>query len=359
MKIFVLNLILISFFLYSEENDYTKKGTPLYVMTESSSLNLRDSPNKGKVIAKLIKGEKITLLKSSYTEPITSGWTFIKTSKGNEGYVSDEFISRFPIDEVEKMEMISSLQVSVMKNHVGMRPIIYKIGNKWIGNGNDDKEPAYFLNKLALSKSPIEIFDSNGSFINKLKISSTSVAGCQNYIIANIPQTEVIKSMIETESLFVLNGLKVTKQILKENSLTKEQISIVQKESESILKKNKIKDSEIQKFKLSESSFINEGNRELISARFHLEDENKLETKYLYLLFESKSKKIILQEFKELSKDLIGYGGENHLIGVLNLDGLGTILIYKDFGFDASIKRIMKLEKDKLILVANGGGDAC
>lgn len=358
MKIFIL--LVISFLIIQPQEDYTQKGTPLYVLTESSTLNLRDSANKGKVIAQLKKGEKVFLVKSPFTEPITSGWTIIKNSKGQEGYVSSEYISRFPVEEVEKISMISYLQESSAgANLVSIRPIIFKVGNKWVGNATEDHEPAYALKKLVSAKTTVEVFSSTGFSVDKLKLSSTSIAGCQNYLVGNIPFTENIQSLFQNETLFVLTNLKMKKEINKENSLTKEQISLVQKESESILKKNKIKDSEIQKFKLSENSFIKDGSRELISARFHLEEENKLETKYLYILFDSKSKKVLFQEFKQLSKDLIGYGGYHHLIGVLNVEGLDTIFIYKDYGFDGSIRRVMRLEKDKFIEVEIGGGDAC
>jgi hypothetical protein len=357
MKIFLLFIILL--FLIHAEDDFTKVGTPYYVMTEATSLNLRDAPEKGKVIAQLLKNEKVTLLKKDYSEPMSMGWDLVKTSKGKEGYVSKEFLSRFPLDALDSMPMIQYAQSSTKENQLTVRPLLFKIKDRWMSGGIGDSEPVYVLKKLANLKTSLTVISSKGTEVEKTKILSTSKAGCQEYIVGDISKTQKMQTLLENEVLYVLSNVKVNKEVKRESTLSKEQLSILQKEADTLFKKNKIKDAESKKFQLKEMYLLNSGAHKFASVRYYITNENSMETKNLYILFDLQKNKLVFSEFQELSKDQIGYGGNLHLEASFELEGLGLIFIFQDIGFDASIKRIMKLQGEKLILVGMGGGDAC
>ncbi len=345
--------------LIHAEDDFTKVGTPYYVMTESSSLNLRDAPEKGKVIAQLLKNEKVSLIKKDYSEPMSMGWDLVKTAKGKEGYVAIEFLSRFPVDVLDSLPMIQYVQSSTKENQLAVRPVLFKIKDRWMSGGIGDTEPVYVLKKLANLKTSLSVINSKGTELEKTKILSTSKAGCQEYAVGDISKTKKLQSLAENEVLYVLSNVKLNKEVKRESTLSKEQLSILQKEADILFKKNKIKDVESKKFQLKEIYLLKSAERQFASVRYYLTNENSMETKNLYILFDLKKNKLVFSEFQELSKDQIGYGGNLHLEASFDLEGLGLIFIFQDIGFDASIKRIMRLEGDKLILVGMGGGDAC
>lgn len=66
-----------------------EQGAQLQVTTDSSSLNLRNSPStEGEVVAKAAHGEVVTLL-----EKTDDSWWRVRTADGEEGYAFAQYLS--------------------------------------------------------------------------------------------------------------------------------------------------------------------------------------------------------------------------------------------------------------------------
>jgi hypothetical protein len=153
---------------------------------------------------------------------------------------------------------------------------------------------------------------------------------------------------------------------LKSSSLTKgftKKIGdSISSEAKKIFQKNKVANALISKMEMDQSyTFSNPyKSTKFAFVRYAIKKDN-MEIHNVYILAQVKNDalgKIISSKFQSIEGDMLGYGGEFYLTGVLLLEE-NQILIFHHNGFDGYINGVYQLDENGMTELALGGGDAC
>ncbi|HNF27426.1 MAG TPA: SH3 domain-containing protein, partial [Leptospiraceae bacterium] len=144
-----------------------------YVVIGSGKLNVREKPVDGKILFQLNKGDKVQVRAGGED----SEWVSIVSSDGKKGFASPEFLSRIPLDQIEKAEMIGVLQNSDKKDTAVLRVIGLNLGG-WKGSSDVLPEYSYLGKKIIQDKEKISLYSESGSGVMLLK--EPVKWGCQN-----------------------------------------------------------------------------------------------------------------------------------------------------------------------------------
>ena len=205
MKKFFVSIFVffLATFLYSQESSLKNKTA--FVLIQSGNLNLREAPSKGKVKAKLQKGEKITILQEAEED---SNWLKVKTADNTVGFVSREFISFHPLKSLADAKIIGVVSQGTENEQsfsVG-RIVGVKIGKKWTGSGDALAEYVY-LGKESFKNSVSFPVIGNGRVAGKVNFKEISGWGCQE--IKGFKGSIDITNPKEDETLVFSMGTKL------------------------------------------------------------------------------------------------------------------------------------------------------
>ncbi|MCX7998116.1 MAG: SH3 domain-containing protein [Leptospiraceae bacterium] len=331
-----------------------EKGKKYYVFTESGTLNLRSTPEKGKVVQKLERGTQVIVTKTNNEDSnIPFGWVEVNVGK-NKGFVSTQYLSTIQPSELEKAHLISSLKATDTAGIAHIQPISFQLGANWLGVSTGQIESNAFLKMAQTNKLNLSILDKSGKKLGNTTIFETGEFGCQNY------KGGKIRSKLDPMNnyYFVISGFEPESITLSDKVNDKLQKAIREVALREFQKKN-LPQEELKS--LQEKNFlISANNNQFLISRIATKkgDFEHANLFLVYTLSGNQLSKQIFSNYDELSDDLAPYGGKLHLEGGFVKDGK-LILIFYSNGFDGYLQEIYELNSKEMRQLAIGGGDAC
>ncbi|MCB1144405.1 MAG: SH3 domain-containing protein [Leptospiraceae bacterium] len=327
-----------------------------FVIITSGKLNLRDKPEKGKVIGKLKKGEKVEILPEE-----TGHYEWAKVRAGKKiGFVSKEFISSHQPKDLDRAMLIGDVFPGEKPEVGRFRVIAYRSGSQWKGADLFDPDVKYILKSSVTGKSQFAVTDNSGKFKLNAKIDNVSTAGCQSYTVGEARIGKILSEESEESTFFLSDKLAIQPVELSGEIHEDIKSALEKKARNNFLARNPdLKDENVK----MDSAFVLEDGRKSETAILRFSEKKEYEEKQ-YIIFvvkinQSKIEKILFEESNALSVDQAPYGGKFHFKGSFHLKGEGTYIIFHHNGFDGFINEIFLLKENTFKPVTTGGGDAC
>ncbi|TGK20840.1 SH3 domain-containing protein [Leptospira fluminis] len=326
-----------------------------YVLITSGVLNVRETPDTGKVLFTLNKGARVRLAKDDGGD-----WVKIKLEDGRNGFVSRRYLGSTPPETLDAYKLIGLVWSGYDPKELPvMVPLAFFGKNGW-QEAKDEFEFDYkFRSGVEKGLPSVTLLQGNkGPMFSAV---SSGTYGCQEFPALKVkPSAE-----LDSKFSYLVHSpeLGLHSLTLRELAPSESEYELFKSLAETTWKARGFKETEWLRSKLQEVYEFKTPKKEtFISGRIAFSEGNA-ERRYFYLLARKSGTDRALIAFEKsdtLSPEIGVYGGSFHLIGsVYREDDPAPILIFTDIGYDSSIRSLYELRNGTLRLLLRGGGDAC
>lgn len=327
-----------------------------YVLITSGVLNVRESPESGKILFTLNKGAKVRLL----SEPSSQDWAKVKLEDGRTGFVSRKYLGPTPPETLDSYKLIGLVWSGYDPKDLPIFvPLAFFSKNGW-QEAKDEYEFDYkFRSGIDGNLPSVALVSGNKG--PGFSAKNPTTYGCQQWPAIKVKPTSVLDSKI---SYLVHSADMALRSIpLHELSQADADYELFRSLAETTWKARGYPETQWLRSKIQEVYEFKTSKKEtFISGRIAF-SEGISERRYLYLLARKSGTDRVLIAYENsdtLSQELGTYGGYFHLVGaVYREEDPVPVLIFTDIGYDSSIKTLYELRNGTLRLILKGAGDAC
>ncbi|WP_367898007.1 SH3 domain-containing protein [Leptospira sp. WS58.C1] len=329
-----------------------------YVLITSGVLNVRETPENGKIIFTLNRGNKVKILPDESKGPID--WTKIKTEDGRTGFVSRKYLGLTPPDTLDEYKLIGFVWSGYDPKDLPIFVPLAFFGPRGWQEAKDEYEFDYkFRSGVNTSLPSFSLLE--GEKGPSFSATSPTTYGCQESPALKVKPTGDVKA--KKDWLVYSPDLGLQSIPLQELSKTDPDYILFKNLAETTWKARGYPETEWLHSTMEEVySFKNNKKETFLSGRIAYHKKGA-ERRYLYLLgrkFGTDRVLISFEKSEKLTEELGFYGGSYHLIGVIyREEDPVPILLFTDIGYDSSIKSLYELKNGTLQLLLRGAGDAC
>ncbi|PJZ65018.1 hypothetical protein CH371_16100 [Leptospira wolffii] len=353
---YLLNALLF-LFLGTSLIGQTGEGS-YYVLITSGVLNVRETPENGKILFTLNRGAKVRILPD--TAPGAIDWTKIKSEDGKQGYVSRKYLGQTPPDTLDEYKLIGFVWSSYdPKDLPVFVPLAFFSKNGW-QEAKDEYEFDYkFRSGVNATLPSVSLIEGqNGP---SFSASASTTYGCQEFPALKVKPSSTLST--KRELLVYSPELAIKSIPLSEIDKASTEYSQFKNLAETIWKARGYPETEWLHSQIDELYLFKTPKKEtFLSGRIAYKKGNS-ERRYLYLLSRRSGSDRVLVSFEKsekLTEELGMYGGGFHLTGAIyREEDPVPILIFTDIGYDSSIRSLYELRSGTLQLLLRGAGDAC
>ncbi|TGK01328.1 SH3 domain-containing protein [Leptospira langatensis] len=329
-----------------------------YVLITSGVLNVRETPETGKVIFTLNRGNRVRILADNTSN--TNDWTKIKTEDGKVGFVSRKYLGLTPPDTLDEYKLIGFVWSGYDPKDLPIFvPLAFFSKNGW-QEAKDEYEFDYkFRSGVNSSLPSVALLE--GEKGPSFTAAASTTYGCQEFPALKVKPSTPITA--KKDWLVYSPDLSLQSLHLQELAKTDNDYTLFKNLAETIWKAKGYPETEWLHSTIEEVYLFKTPKKEtFISGRIAFHSKGA-ERRYLYLLGRKSGADRILVSYEKsekLTEELGFYGGSYHLIGVIfREEDPVPILLFTDIGYDSSIHSLYELRNGTLQLLLRGAGDAC
>ncbi len=342
---------LTSFYLHGESE---AKGKRRFVLIRDGKLNVRDSPNEGKVLFQLDRGSSVTVLGDEGEK-----WQKIQTKDGKQGFVATEFLAKYPPSKLKDMTVIGIVSAG-KEDESAFRSLSIRVSGKWVSSDEFPSESSYLEKILVTDSKPFSVYrhgEKTGEFHPKKR----GIGGCQEYPVVN-GKFHPLKELSEERISYIgYTGDGFAEKVkLEQISPSAELSKILDGLADKALK-NKFppKKSAVQR---DQMVLVKSSAHNYLFIRYSIRSEHE-ENAYYSALYEfsgDKPGKKIFEKSETLMSERAFYGGSFHLIDAFELPGIvDPVFLFFHNGYDGYIYEFYRIQDNLFRKMFLSGGDAC
>ncbi|WP_010571848.1 SH3 domain-containing protein [Leptospira broomii] len=327
-----------------------------YVLITSGVLNVRESPESGKVLFTLNKGAKVRLLSDTSSQD----WAKVKLDDGRTGFVSRKYLGSTPPETLDSYKLIGLVWSGYDPKELPVFvPLAFFSKNGWQAAKDEYEFDYKFRSGVEGNLPSVALIAGNKG--PGFAATNPTTYGCQQLPAIKVKPTALLDSKISYlvhSADMALNSIP-----LHELSQADADYELFRSLAETTWKARGYPETQWLRSKIQEVYEFKTSKKEtFISGRIAF-SEGIAERRYLYLLARKSGTDRVLIAYEKsdkLSQELGTYGGYFHLVGVVyREEDPVPVLIFTDIGYDSSIKSLYELRNGTLQLILRGAGDAC